>query len=436
MSEAAASSPAPAAPAGVFSPVRRREIFGWCCFDFANSAFTTIIITVVYSVYFQSVVAGGDTRAEGWWGTTLGLSQLVVLVLSPLIGAIGDVTARKKVHLMRTAGICALGTAALFFVGPGEVWLALAIVFIANIAFSLGENICGAFLPELSTPETAGRISGYGWSFGYIGGLLSLVLALVILRSGEGRAHWTFLMTGIFFVVACLPTLFLLRERALPRPKPPGVTYTALALSQLAQLRRDLPQHRTLSRFFLAMTVYLSGLTAVVAFAALYAVNVIGMTQEEVIALFIVLQFAGVAGAFAFGFLQDQVGSKTALLGSLWVWIATCVWASFATTKLEFYGIGVLAGIGMGGLQSAGRAVVSTLTPDGRQGEFFGYWGLFSKVAAVIGPLVFGWIVTHSGYRPAILANTAFFAAGLALLLPLALKPAAPASPSPPAPAV
>jgi MFS transporter, UMF1 family len=429
MSDPTAASPAPAVPQSAFEPARGREIFGWCCFDFANSAFTTVIVTVVYSVYFQSVVAGGDPRAEGWWGTTLGLSQLVVLLLAPLIGAIGDVTARKKTHLMRTAAVCALGTAALFFVGPGEVWLALALVFIANVAFSLGENICGAFLPELSTPETAGRISGYGWSFGYIGGLLSLVLAFLILNSGEDRAHWTFLMTGIFFAVACLPTLFLLRERALPRPKPAGVTYTALALSQIAQLRRDLPEHRTLARFFIAMTVYLSGLTAVVAFAALYAVNVIGMTQTEVIILFIVLQLAGVAGAFAFGFLQDCVGSKAALLGSLWIWIAVCAWASFATTKGEFYCIGVLAGIGMGGLQSAGRAVVSTLTPEGRQGEFFGYWGLFSKVAAVIGPLAFGWIVTHAdgGYRTAILANCVFFAAGLALLLPLTLRRVAPA---------
>ncbi len=423
MSEPDDASATPAAPTPAFPPVARREIFGWCCFDFANSSFTTIIITVVYAVYFQSTVAGGDPRAEGWWGTTLGLSQLVVLALSPLVGALGDATARKKVHLMRTAAVCALATAALFCVGPGEIWTALALVLVANIAFSLGENICGAFLPELSTPSTAGRISAYGWSFGYFGGLLSLVLALLILRKDPALAPWTFLMTGVFFAVACLPTLLLLRERAVPRPKPAGVSYVSLAWEQLARLRRDLPRHRTLARFFAAMTVYLSGLTAVIAFAALYAVNVIGMGQAEVIGLFIVLQIAGVAGAFVFGLLQDRAGSKPSLVASLLVWIAVCVWAGFSSSKTEFYLIGVLAGAAMGGLQSAGRAVVSTLTPEGRQGEFFGYWGLFSKVAAVIGPLLFGWLATHAGYRPAILANAAFFAAGLALLLPLSLKP-------------
>jgi UMF1 family MFS transporter len=404
-------------------PVRRREILGWCCFDFANSAFTTIIITVVYAVYFQKVVAGGDAHAAGWWGTALAASQLVVILLAPFAGALADVTARKKLFLMGTAVACSVATAALYFVGPGEVALALLLVMAANIAFSLSENFCAAFLPEISTPENVGRISGYGWSFGYFGGLLSLVLALLIIRSGEGRVPWTFLMTGVFFFGASLPTLLLLRERARARVLGAGESALTLGWRQLARIKEELPRHRTLAVFFLALTVFLSGLLAVVAFAALYATEVIGMTQQEVIGLFVLLQLAGVAGAFGFGYLQDRTGPKPALVLALLLWIVVCVWAALSRSKGEFYLISSLAGVGMGALQSAARAVVSSLTPPGRGGEFFGYWGFFGKLAGVIGPLVFGWLVAFGGYRVAILVNAGFFVAGLLILLPLALGP-------------
>lgn len=403
-------------------PVKRSEVFGWCCFDFANSAFTTIIITVVYAVYFQKVVAAGDARSAGWWGTALALSQLVVIVLAPFMGAFADVTARKKQFLIITATVCSAATAALYFVGAGEVALALALVVVANIAFSLSENLCAAFLPEISTPENVGRISGYGWSFGYFGGLLSLVLALVIIKSGEGRVPWTFLMTGAFFFFASLPTLALLRERARPRALTPGENAFTLGWRQLAQMKKDLPQHRTLAIFFVALTVFLSGLLAIVAFAALYATQVIGMTEQEVIGLFVLLQLAGVAGAFGFGFLQDRTGAKPALVIALLMWIAVCTWAAFSKTKMEFYMISGLAGAAMGALQSAARAVVSTLTPPGRSGEFFGYWGFFGKLAGVIGPPVFGWVATMAGYRAAIFVNGTFFVVGLLILLPLSLN--------------
>ena len=425
-----APEPPVAVPAPDFPPVRPREIFGWCCFDFANSAFTTIIITVVYAVYFMEVVAAKDPRAAGWWGTTLALSQVVVIVVSPLIGAVADVTARKKQFLMATALVCSLGTIALYLVGPGAIWLALALVGVANIAFSLSENLCAAFLPEISTPANVGRISGYGWSFGYFGGLLSLGLALAIISSGSGRVSWTFVMTGAFFLLACLPTLLLLRERARRRALPPGQSYLALGFGQIRQMLHEVPQHRTLAIFFGAMTLYVSGLTAVIAFASIYASEVIRMTQADIIKLFAVLQLAGVGGAFGFGFLQDRFGAKLALMLALVLWVVVSGWAAACRGASEFFGVGIVAGIALGSLQSAGRAVVSTLTPPGRAGEFFGYWGFFGKLAAVIGQFVFGWLATWLGFRLAILANGGFFLAGLLVLLGLRLAPKPGSSPS------
>ena len=408
--------------AEIAEPVKKREIFGWCCFDFANSAFTTIVITVVGLPYFTSVVAGGHDKAEGWWGTTLALSQVFVLLLAPLVGVVADVHARKKRYLLVTALTCSLATALMFGVDAGQVWLMLGLVLVANFAFSTSENICSAFLPEISTEENVGRISGYGWSFGYFGGLLSLVIVLVILKSGEGRAHWAFMTTGLFFFLASLPTLLLLKERAKPRPLAVGQTYRALAWKQFGDMGRELPQHRTLMLFFGAMTFFLAGLMAVVGFAAGFANEVIGMSQEEIVGLFAVLQIAGVAGAYGFGFFQDRMGSKIPLIVALVLWIVVCGWASMCSSVTEFYAIGVLAGIGMGGLQSASRAVVSTLTPEGRSGEFFGYWGLFAKLAAMMGTFSFGWMVTQFEYRSAILFNGGFFVVGLIVLIPLSLK--------------
>lgn len=404
-------------------PARPREIFGWCCYDFANSAFTTIIITVVFSAYFMGVVADGDARGPGWWGTALAVSQLAVILVSPLIGALADVKARKKVYLMSAAVVCSVATMALYFTGAGDIWLALGLVVLANIAFSLGENLCASFLPEISTPENAGRISGYGWSFGYLGGLLSLVLALLIINSGAGRVPWTFVMTGLFFLLACLPTL-MLRERARRRALAPGETYLGLGWGQLTRMAHELPRHRPLMIFFGAMLLFMAGLTAVVAFASVFAIQVLGMTQAEIIKLFVVLQLAGVAGAYGFGLLQDKVGPRVALALALVQWIGVCVWAAFCTTKLEFYIIGVLAGSAMGSLQSGARAVVSTLTPVGRSGEFFGYWGFFAKLAAVMGQPVFGWLAAYHGYQIAVLANAGFFALGLIVLLGVRLRPA------------
>lgn len=396
--------------------MRGREIFGWCSFDFANSAFTTIVITVVGLPYFSAVIAQGHPHAPGWWGTALAISQVIVLFTAPWVGAVADVRARKKLFLMATAIVCSAATAGLFFVGPGEVGLALGLVMVANVAFATSENLCAAFLPEISTPQTVGRISGYGWAYGYVGGLLSLVLVLLIVRSGHG-VNWSFLLTAIFFLAASVPTLVLLRERAVRRALGPGETYRRLAWGRLAGLRRELPKHRALMIFFGALTLYVSGLMAVVAFAADFAMVAIGMTQEQVIVLFAVLQLAGIGGAWGFGRMQDRTGPKPPLVLSLILWVMVCVGGALCRNATEFFLVGVLAGVAMGSLQSAGRAVVSTLTPPGRAGEFFGYWGFFGKLAGVIGPFIFGWMATGFGYRPAIMLNGFFFLAGLVVLL-------------------
>ncbi|MFZ5807577.1 MAG: MFS transporter [Verrucomicrobiota bacterium] len=406
-----------------FPPVRKREIFSWCCFDFANSSFTTIIITVVYSVYFTSVVASGNPAAKAWWGIMLALSQIVVILLSPWLGAVADFQARKKCFLMWSAILCSLFTALLFWTGEGTILFALIFVALANIAFSFSENFCSSFLPEISTPPTCGRISGYGWSFGYMGGLASLGIVLWMLSSENGSACilWTFPMTGAFFILASLPTLIFLRERAVPQTLPNGISYWRYGWTEIFRTLKQLPQHRTLAIFFLSFTCFMSGLFAVISFASIFAGEVLHFSQKETILLFITLQISSAIGAFGFGFLQDKVGSKNTLIFALVIWIVVSLWAFFCQTKTEFFIIGNLAGLGIGSLQSASRAVVSMLVPPKQSGEFFGFWGLFGKLGAIIGPASAGFLSAWIGLRYFTLLNLVFFLLGFIILLSVKL---------------
>ncbi|NJK92188.1 MAG: MFS transporter [Blastochloris sp.] len=321
--------------------------------------------------------------------------------------------------------MASLFTALLYFTVPGTLWLAFALIVLGNFAFSLGENFCASFLPEISTPETCGKISGYGWSFGYLGGLVSLGLALVILKvgpssglSGPDLVRWIFPATGLFFILAALPTLIFLRERAQPRI---SVTNEPSALAHLLGTLKKLPTQGTLLRFFLSFFFTMCGLCSIVAYAAIYARNELGFSTDDTILLFASLQISSALGAFGFGFLQDRWGAKLALILSLLVWMGVCLGAAWVETQWLFFAVGNLAGIVIGSTQSASRAVVSMLTPPGQEGEYFGLWGFFGKLAAVIGPLTFGLLSDLFHIRWAIGLLALFFGLGLIILLKVSL---------------
>ncbi len=348
---------------------------------------------------------------------------------SSWLGAVGDLRALKKRFLVVTALGCSVFTAMLFSTGPGTVFLAFLLIVLANVCFSLGENFCASFLPEISTRENAGRISGYGWGFGYFGGFLSLGLALLIMEAG-GREDpeilkWVFPMTGVFFVLAALPTFFLLRERAVPRVVG-GVAGRAFGEGwrQVWRTLHEVRGHRTLAKFLLAMLVYISGLSAVISFAAVYAENVIGFDETEILGLFALLQVSSAAGAFGFGYLHDKIGPKQALMISLAIWTVVCGGAALAATKMAYVVVSCMAGLVLGSTQSGSRAVVSTLTPEGRQGEFFGFWGLTVRLSTIIGPVVFAFMADWLDYRTAVAVNGVFFIVGMAMLGKLKLEEA------------
>jgi UMF1 family MFS transporter len=394
-----------------------REIFGWAMFDFANSSYTTIIVSFFFSnVFIQLIAAGPD--ADLWWGRATGLANLVVFLLSPLVGAIADESGRKKGFLFATYALCVGATAALWLVQPGEILPAIVLFVVSNIAFSFGENFAGAFLPEISTPANVGRVSGFGWGLGYLGGLLSLALVFPLVRGGitldnyeNLRLVWP--VTAAFFLVAALPTFLILRERA-PRRREPFGYYLRNGFGRLGQTVHAARTFRELVRFLAVFFVFSIGLTAIIAFFGVYAVTTLHFTPVEMVLLGALLQVPSALGAVTFGLLQDRLGARRTLQAALLLWIAVSATTALVDEKRTFWFVAMAAGLGIGSLQAASRALVGLFSPVDKSGEFFGLWGLAGKGAYALGPLLFGWISSASGsQRTAALVNGAFFVAGL-----------------------
>ena len=385
------------------------EIFAWCWYDFSNSAFVTVVITVVGGVFFTKKICGGATWAELAWGTVLSVSAGLAMVAGPLLGRWTDRRASKKPALVVLTLVCVAGTLLFGWSGLG-VFGAVAVLVVANSAFLLGENLVAAFLPELAEAGQRGRVSAYGWAFGYVGGLGSLALALYLLSRGGGEAaRKVFPATAAFMLVAALPTLMFLRERAIPG-KGDSAEPGWKAIHQTIQ------GHPELIRLLVGLAASLSGLSAVVGFASIYATKEVGFTLEGTVRLFVCLQVAAAVGALLTGPWQDRVGSRRVLLSSLGVWILVSGGAFFSRSPGSFYGVAALAGVAMGWMQSAGRAAVADLTPVGREGELFGLWGFAGKLAGIVGPLLFGGLVTLFGMRASIILNGVWFLLGAVLL--------------------
>jgi len=386
----------------------RGEIFAWCWYDFSNSAFVTVVVTVVGGVFFTQLVCGGKEGAEFLWGTALSTAAAVAMVAGPLLGRWADRKAAKKPLLVGLTLVCVAATS-LMGLPVWGVAAVIGLVVVANAAFLLGENLVAAFLPELAPPGKRGKISAYGWGFGYVGGLASLGLALWILSGAEGSARKVFPAVAGFMLLAALPTILFLKERA----KPGRGAATEPDGRAVWNTIRERPELR---RLLLGLGASLTGLSAVVGFASIYATQEIGFSLEDTVKLFVVLQVAAVVGALVTGPWQDRNGARPVLLSALGLWVLVSAGAWLSRSAGSFYAVAALAGLGMGWLQSAGRAAVAEITPQGRQGEVFGLWGFAGKLAGIVGPLAFGALAGVVGLREAVLVNGVWFFLGAWIL--------------------
>ena len=411
--------------------VKKREVFGWAMYDFANSGYTTVVLTAVFSAYFAGVVAQKAEWATFAWTVALSISYAIVMLTMPTLGALADLRAAKKHFLLLATVGCVVATAALALAGPGTVALAMVLIILSNAFYSYGESLAAAFLPELARRDSLGTVSGWGWSFGYLGGMLALGLSLGYVLWAQGRGipaaefvPVTMIITAVIYGAAAVVTFALLRERA--QAQAAALRQGGFAAS-LRQLKATLAQARDYRDFvwLLACAVfYQGGVAVVITLAAIYAEQVIGFRQSETMALIFVLNIAAAVGAFGFGFFQDRIGHKRALAITLVGWIATCVIAAITTTKGGFWYAAAIAGACMGSSQSAGRAMAGLFSPQQQLAEFYGLWTFATRLASIIGPLMYGAITWATGgnQRVAILSTAVMFAIGLCLLLPINME--------------
>jgi UMF1 family MFS transporter len=417
-STAPTASPAPTEAKA--QPAGPREIWAWCMYDFANSSFTTLIVTVAYAVYFVQVVArdvGPTGTAERIWFGGYAVSMLIAALLSPILGARADARAAKKAFLLWSSLICIACTALLTFVKAGDIWTGLILFGLANIAFDLGFLFCSAFLVEITTPEKMGRISGYGWGLGYLGGLASLALAYPFIKGGFDEANLplyrlSFAVTAGFFLLASLPTFWWLKERARSQPST-GESAWKEAFARLAQTAHHIRRYRDLGVYLIAYLIYTDAINTVIVATGIFANKVLDFSPGDLIIYFLITQVTAGLGAVWFGNLADRIGAKRTISLTLMAWTILVSAAALVRTHAQFYVIGLLAGAVLGANQSASRTLLGRFTPVGHQAEFFSFFSVTGKFAAVIGPLVYGEVTAWTGsQRWAILSMALFFAAG------------------------
>ena len=393
-------------------------------YDFANSGYTTVVITAVFNAYFVAEIAGNAPWATLAWTSALAVSYALIIVTAPVLGAYADAGASKKRLLAATTVGCVLFTAALALTDRGGVALAFALVVMSNFFFGSGENLIAAFLPELARAEALGRVSGWGWSLGYVGGLASLgaCLAYVSVAQAHGApatefVPGTMLITAAIFALASLPTFLLLRERAVPVAAPDtGGVRTAFA--RLGQTLRHARRYAVLQRFLVCLVFYQAGIQTVIALAAIYAQQVMGFTTHDTILLVLVVNVTAALGAILFGQVQDQIGHVRTIVLTLFGWLLTVVLAWAAQGPAVFWIAANLVGVCLGSSQSAGRALVGYLSPPARTGEFFGLWGQAVKLSSILGPVTYGLVTWISGgdHRLALLVTGVYFVAGIAIV--------------------
>lgn len=408
------SSPTAAAPRR-----SRAAVWSWCLYDWANSAFTTLVVTFIYSAYFTATFADDPGRGTALWSRAIMVSALAIAALAPIAGALADRGDRRK-YLILCSLVCVATTAALTFVTPGmpnSVVIALGIFVVANVAFELGLVFYNAFLPSIAPSDRIGRISGYGWGLGYAGGLLALVAALVVfvpedprfgIPTDEGfNLRATNLLVAGWFLLFSVPAFVFLKDDWIP-----GGVSVRRAFSDLAVTARHLRRYRQVVMFLLARLFYNDGLVTIFAFGGIYAVGTFGFTFTELVTFGIVINIGAGLGALAFGFLDDWIGGRATVALSVAALAVATVIAALAPNQTWFWVAAVLVGVFAGPNQSASRSLMARFVPPKHESEFFGFFAFSGKVTSFLGPAMLGALSDLYSQRVGVASLLVFFIVG------------------------
>ncbi len=405
-------------------PPSRREIVSWMLYDFANTAFTVMIVTFVYGVYFKKIVCGGEQWGDFLWGLNATISLTIVALLAPVLGAMADHARGKKFFLIFFSLICVVFSSLLYFVEAGMIVTGMFLFILSNIGFQASLVFYNAFLPELASEERLNLVSGLGWGVGYVGAIIIIIISGPFLQGGfapENLAgvRLTFVLQAVFYLIFSLPIFFWLKDRGLgPARLRPDPELVRAAFRRLGSTFHSLRRYRELFKFLIAYFIYIEGVTTVIYFSTIYASDTLGFTLKELILFYIIVQSAGIAGAVVFGWLGDRFWPRRTVAFTLLLWLGVTIAAYLSASKTVFWWIGLAAGAAMGASQCVSRSMMAMMTPRAKVAEFFGFYGIFGKMSAAVGPFVFGAISALTGsQRTAMLAVGSFFVIGLIILL-------------------
>ncbi len=413
-------------PSGGRRSYDSRSIWAWALFDFANSPFTTLVVTFIYPVFFAQAIVGDEIQGTALWSRAVTITAILVALLSPILGALADRGGYRKEFLLAATLGCIAGTTALFFIGEGQIWRAFLWFVVANTAFEMGMVFYNAFLPDIAPPEKIGRISGYGWALGYAGGLLALVVALVTLVQPEvpwfgfvkdqgQNIRATNLLVAAWFAVFSVPIFLFVKDDVVEGAKSAKIVRETVA--QLKETLREIRKYRQIVRFLIARLIYNDGLVTVFAFGGIYAAGTFGFELEEILIFGIVLNVTSGLGAFGLGFLDDWLGGKRTLQITLVGLIVATLLAVLAPNRFWFWVSGIVIGIFVGPNQAASRSLMGRFVPDDKENEFFGFFAFSGKLTAFLGPLLLG-VLTQAfdSQRVGISVVLVLFFLGLILL--------------------
>ena len=393
--------------------MKRSVIVAWCLYDFANSGFIAIFVSL-FAPYYVEHIVGDAGGGDAWWGWAISVSMLLVALSAPFLGAVADRAGGRKHLLAVFTGLSVVATLGFTTLEPGMVVRGFILAVVANFGYEAAIVFYNAFLPEIAPANQQGRVSGWGYALGYVGSILALGLGIVFYRQGLDL-DWAWIEVAGQFALFSLPALLIL-----PAPRRSGMRVVSAGFDGVRTMRRILKEALAivpLRRFLGAYFLFIDGVNTVIVFAGLYAFKTLHFDNSELLLLFLVVQAAACFGALLMAKPTDTWGPKAVVMGSLVLWIAVVTVAAIVQTKGQFFVVAGMAGLGLGSVQAASRSLMASLIPTGKEAEFFGFYALCGKTSSIIGPILVGELSVATGsQRIGIVSVAAFFIIGMLLL--------------------
>ena len=405
---------------------RSRQKWGWAFYDWANSAYSTTVMAGFFPVFFKQYWNAGLSATDSTFrlGMANSLASLIIVLMAPLLGAIADSMSRRKAMLFGFAFLGMLMTGGLYLVGQGNWILAVLLYVVSMVGFSGSNVFYDSLLPFVSNTEDVDRVSALGFSLGYLGGglLLSVNVVMTMYPSWFGLVDSVSAVRLSFLIVACwwmlfsLPLMLLVKESRLSVDESP-VHYIGQGFVRIWHTLHEVRALRNIWMFLIAYWLYIDGIDTIIRMAVDYGLS-LGFDQNSLIAALLITQFVGFPSALAFGWLGSLYGPKAGIITGLLIYMVVTIWASLMSTAIEFYILALMIGLAQGGVQALSRSFYARMIPENRTAEFFGFYNMLGKFAAIIGPVMMGWVglLTDSS-RVGLLSLLVLFVVGAMVLL-------------------